>query len=917
MDKKAGRHHHRRDQADHDGVRGGSDEDDGAHRARAQGDDGAWLDGFDLEGGGPPRRYGAAELTTADNRAASSSYGRGSYEQEDYRASAAGATPHDGEEDGKPAAAEVGYRSTYQGGIAGEDMDTDEGPYSENKRLLGASHDTEVDSLIEFLRRTIETRRRRQLGVLDDGNQKEELRKLWSDLGESLGMSRREDDHLESITEPTTSASTRLSPTDAAALNLSRQEHIEPSPGAYRVTPGRSVERASAVDSHSEQTSDEPFQGNPSNVQPPPPPPLNQQTSDARTILIEANLVTEDREPLSMLVEATPINRKRQIAYILTAVLVVIALIIGVVVGLLRTRPSPSPIPPAFVPLSRNFSSVLPSFTIERLNDTSSPQYRAFQWAYRDRIPSIEAPTDEIIRLERMKERFALATLYYATEGERSWKRNQNWLSTTANECYWTGAVCSTIISEDAESITCRAPERLDALDLSNNFLKQALPEEIGLLTTLSSLNMGNNDLEALPAQLGSLTRLVRLDLSYNALRSIPTHLGLLTNLEDLSLGYNELASIPTEIGRLLNVTYINLMQAGVTGTIPSEIGQLQNLRVLQLSGTRVNGTIPSELGQASSLKTLNVFNNTNLQGPIPSELGNLLQLTELALSANSLTGIIPTELGRLTLVSEVWLDQNKLTGKIPGTLQGLESLTGLLLNGNLLVGGIPTELGSLSLLSYLWLNNNSLTGTIPSAVGQLESLTDLSLAGNLLNGTVPSELGNLSSLNSLKLSENQLTGPVPSELGSLPVLTELWLTDNLLTGSIPPSLQQLGKATDLSLNHNFLNGTVPTELGYLSELQYLWLQANGLTGTIPSELGQLTHLTEVYLRINSLSGTIPPELGRLSLLSILSLEQNLLTGTVPSNVCRIPNITVTIDCDRMMLCDCCPCYSNSSTRRT
>jgi hypothetical protein len=615
MDRSAARHR-------------GDFDDDGAHRARAQGDDGAWLDGFDLEGGGPPRRYGAAELTTADRRAASS-YGSGSYEQDECRAGAGGATPHDGEEDGKPAAAEVGYRSSDQGGLAGEEKDTDEGPYSENKRLLGVSHDTEVESLIASLRRTIEARRR--LGVLDDENQKEELRRLWSDVGESLGMHRRDDDQQESRTEPTATASSGLPPADTGALNLSRQEHIEPSPGAYRVTPGRSVERASAVDSRSDGTNDESFQGDRVNF--PPPPPLNQQTSDARTILIEADLVTEERELLSMLVEATPINRKRQIACILIAVLVVIAIIVGVVVGLLNRPPSSST--PAFAPLPVSLESILPSSTIERLEDTSSPQYLAFKWATeQDTVPVNDLPYDGQARLERMKQRFALATLFYATGGERSWEWKENWLNTTVAECYWTGIFCSTVHIEDAGSNTCRGSDRLVALSLSNNSLKQTFPVEIGLLTTLSSLNLDYNQLTGtIVTEIGQLTALTNLEIWNNEdlTGTLPTELGRLTGLTRLWMlsakfsGPRLSGQLPSELGNLIALTNLIISGYQFSGTIPSKLGSLSLLDWLNLARNELTGTVPSVLGRLSKLGQLDVSFNTGLLGDIPSEVCTLV----------------------------------------------------------------------------------------------------------------------------------------------------------------------------------------------------------------------------------------------------------------------------------------------------
>jgi hypothetical protein len=60
---------------------------------------------------------------------------------------------------------------------------------------------------------------------------------------------------------------------------------------------------------------------------------LNTEGSGARTFLVEANLVTKEEE---LVVEATLIRRKRQLAVFAAMAVAVIAIIVGVSVGLMR-----------------------------------------------------------------------------------------------------------------------------------------------------------------------------------------------------------------------------------------------------------------------------------------------------------------------------------------------------------------------------------------------------------------------------------------------------------------------------------------------------------------------------------------------------------------------------------------------------
>ena len=150
----------------------------------------------------------------------------------------------------------------------------------------------------------------------------------------------------------------------------------------------------------------------------------------------------------------------------------------------------------------------------------------------------------------------------------------------------------------------------------------------------------------------------------------IPPELGNLTNLKKLTLGNNELTGpIPPELGNLTNLTFLSLSSNELTGPIPPELGQLTQLEILEISHNRLTGPIPSELGQLTSLLSLNLFNN-ELTGSIPPELGQLTSLQRLILNNNKLTGSIPPELSQLTSLLSLYIHRNnQLTGCVPAPL--------------------------------------------------------------------------------------------------------------------------------------------------------------------------------------------------------------------------------------------------------
>ncbi len=187
----------------------------------------------------------------------------------------------------------------------------------------------------------------------------------------------------------------------------------------------------------------------------------------------------------------------------------------------------------------------------------------------------------------------------------------------------------------------------------------------------LLELDLYNNYLRgAIPRELGQLNQLQRLFLSGNQLTGpIPLELGQLTKLQYISLENNQLTGpIPLELGQLTKLQYISLHRNQLTREIPRELGLLTELQDLELSENQLIGEIPKELGQLTGLEYLYLSGN-QLTGPIPTKLGLLTKLRELYLHNNKLTGPIPTKLGLLTKLRELYLSNNQLTGAIPPEL--------------------------------------------------------------------------------------------------------------------------------------------------------------------------------------------------------------------------------------------------------
>ena len=455
------------------------------------------------------------------------------------------------------------------------------------------------------------------------------------------------------------------------------------------------------------------------------------------------------------------------------------------------STPTPVPTAPVFA------GEAVPNFTLSAWNDPTSPQSKAREWLQLD--PNVASYTPY-----RKFQRFALATLYYSTNGLR-WQNATNWMSYEQHECKWYSAKQSVsgltegIVSRrlqtanstsgTAELPVCNALEEYEYLYLAADSLRGPLPAELSLLTSLKSIDVEDNKIQG----------------------TIPTELGTLSKLTNLNFNLNEIA-----------------------GTMPTEMGQLLFLKALLLRKNRLSGTLPTQLSYLFQLRDLHLTQNL-FSSSIPSEIGKLSQLRSLRLGDNAFTRTIPLSITRLPVLQILNFGVNQLTGSL------------------------PSELGLLSNLQFLgWSNNKFNSTTLPTELGMLRNLQTMYGQYSSTRGTIPSEFGNLESLLVLSLTGNRLSSSIPSEIGKLSKLEALFLPDNRLSGALPSEIGLLTRLFYLHIYFNRIAGTIPTHIGNLSNLVELLAMQTQITGRIPSEMANLTNLKKLSIQGTSLTGTVP-----------------------------------------------------------
>jgi hypothetical protein len=298
---------------------------------------------------------------------------------------------------------------------------------------------------------------------------------------------------------------------------------------------------------------------------------VNEVTSSSAALpnLAEAHLVTEcGRHEIPTAVEhpqdsvesARQTKRKNaapSFAWAGGAFMVILVISILTVLATSRSEGlAPAPMPsitesPSAAPSLSLESRVKDILNWHTIDSFDTPQYRAFEWLVND--PLLGTFPDW-----RLRQRFALASLFYSTSGS-SWINNDGWLSYSIHECQWYSLESfDSFIDADYINVTHYNPCEED-------------PEAPGAMGVYRHIWLRENNLRGrLPSELFTLTSLRSINVHANMLTgTISSHLGQLTNIEALSLVANSFSGyIPTEIGLLHNATGIWMIANYLEGTV-------------------------------------------------------------------------------------------------------------------------------------------------------------------------------------------------------------------------------------------------------------------------------------------------------------------------------------------------------------
>ena len=304
----------------------------------------------------------------------------------------------------------------------------------------------------------------------------------------------------------------------------------------------------------------------------------------------------------------------------------------------------------------------------------------------------------------------ALVALYNSTNGPE-WYSQDDWLSPFWPVSWWEGVTIS--------------GNRVVRLNLGSNNMSGHIPEEFGLLDSLSYLNLNNNSILSLPQSFGNLSTLDTLTIFNSAIDSLPDSFCNLTDLKVFDFSSTQIRYLPEQFGNLTQLKELNGYDADLH-VIPASIGNITGLQNIYLALNKIS-YLPPEICNCINLNRLHL--NANRIAEIPEEIGNLTQLTELILGGNELTEL-PDGIFTLYGLKKLNFAANHLT-QIPPAIGNLINLENFQFFKNQFTS-IPDDIGNCVNLNYINGYSNKLN-EIPLSLLNLPNVETLFLPMNAL----------------------------------------------------------------------------------------------------------------------------------------------------------------------------------------
>lgn len=266
-------------------------------------------------------------------------------------------------------------------------------------------------------------------------------------------------------------------------------------------------------------------------------------------------------------------------------------------------------------------------------------------------------------------------------------------------------------------------------LKLQNKLMDQVdwLPDSIGKLSSLVTLDLSENRIMALPATIGGLSSLTRLDLHSNRITELPDSVGNLLSLVYLDLRGNQLTLLPASFSRLVRLEELDL-SSNQLSALPDSIGSLVSLRVLNVETNDID-ELPHSVGNCSSLRELRV--DYNRLKALPEAVGKIQSLEILSVRYNNIKQL-PTTMSSLTNLKELNVSFNELES-VPESLCFATSLVKMNIGNNFAdMRSLPRSIGNLEMLEELDISNNQIR-VLPESFRMLTRLRVLRAEENPL----------------------------------------------------------------------------------------------------------------------------------------------------------------------------------------
>ena len=417
--------------------------------------------------------------------------------------------------------------------------------------------------------------------------------------------------------------------------------------------------------------------------------------------------------------------------------------------------------------------------------------------------------------------------------------------------------------------------KELKTLDISVCGLKK-LPKSFCKLTKLEVLHLQHNELTELPDNFGDLKCLRKLDLEGNRLQTLPESFKNLSQLKSLLISRNRLETLPEGIGELQNITKVDLWDNNFSD-FPTVLCKLKQLRILALWQNNIK-SIPVEIENLSNLSKLDMGDNALTT--LPFEIGKLKKLQELTLYVNKLVDL-PESIGNLTMLKRLDVSDNGLTA-LPNVLFSLSGLKELSLRNNQLKE-LPEQTSKLTKLKKLEIEGNKFT-TLPDSIVKLKELEGIDIPDYVFTLT-PSHYDWIKELQANSNTVfNRLPLP-PSSYMSISERVMLESKDDVIPVIDDNALDILiawadkNNIDELKWREPWSEGGDGSWDGFPRDknliLRFKDLNLLGVNSkTIPKELGYLRNLTKLNLGSNELT-SLPEEIVNLSNLEFINLGRN------------------------------------------